>query len=515
MGIKANILSFLSRVRDRMSQESLRSSYRIAKNRLFGIPPSKRAFLVLGPESHGTHLVTDILLNAGCKGHAGNHVPWQPKSKVLNRGKKKPWEHKLPTDRQPWDKKLPTNEDPIVWRRSIPHGREWVNLTEMIRSLRGRGYLVKAVVVTRDAYAGLQSQLKWRHIKDMEQGKANIAQAYLHIFRHLLRSGALFTVVNYEALVRYPKAQDFLLEQLGLERSPRRWPVYDGNQKWYDHNLNEGLADFPEAWYPCRAGDQQSYFDRICEGYQKMSRQTVVFCGLARDVIDSLPMMMARVERLGKKFKDYKIVIYENDSADGTREMLLYWERINPKVKILSEQLNTRKWGPVQDLERTAQMAAYRNRYLQHIQDGEYAFDYLIVLDLDIPLGFSYDGIAHTFSYDGWDVVGSNGILVPPYGDPISNPLFYDAFAFRRKGEKSPMDFEAINALQFHRGEGLVPVQSSFGGLAIYHKRGILAGARYGGNDCEHVALHQWLHEHGFDQQFLNPSQIVLYSGDS
>ena len=77
------------------------------------------------------------------------------------------------------------------------------------------------------------------------------------------------------------------------------------------------------------------------------------------------------------------------------------------------------------------------------------------------------------------------------------------------------MDFDAVNALQFHRGEGLVPVQSSFGGLAIYHKRGILAGARYGGQDCEHVVLHQWLHEHGFDQQFLNPSQIVLYSGDS
>ncbi|MCB0565048.1 MAG: hypothetical protein KDD01_11790 [Phaeodactylibacter sp.] len=114
----------------------------------------------------------------------------------------------------------------------------------MIRSLKGRGYLVKVVVVTRDAYAGLQSQLKWRHIKDMEQGKANIAQAYFHIFRHLLRSGTLFTVVNYEALVQYPKAQDFLLEQLGLERPPRRWPVYDGNQKWYDYKLNEGRSRF-------------------------------------------------------------------------------------------------------------------------------------------------------------------------------------------------------------------------------------------------------------------------------
>nr|MBX2877818.1 hypothetical protein [Saprospiraceae bacterium] len=110
---------------------------------------------------------------------------------------------------------------------------------------------------------------------------------------------------------------------------------------------------------------------------------------------------------------------------------------------------------------------------------------------------------------------GSNGILVPPYGDPIPNPIFYDAFAFRPKGDDDPKSLEEINALQFQRGKELVPVKSVFGGLAIYRSAGILAGAEYGGEDCEHVMLHQWLRENGFDQQFLNPSQIVLYSGRS
>ena len=196
-------------------------------------------------------------------------------------------------------------------------------------------------------------------------------------------------------------------------------------------------------------------------------------------------------------------------------EMLQYWQKVNPKVELLSEQLNAQKWGQVQDLSRMAQMAAYRNRYLTHIREKQYNFDYLIVLDLDIPLGFSYDGIAHSFSHDNWDVMGSNGILVPPYGDPIPNPIFYDAFAFRMKGETLPENIETINALQFHRGEALVPVESVFGGLAIYRSAGILAGAQYGGQDCEHVVLHQWLNDHGFDRQFLNPSQIVLYSGRS
>jgi hypothetical protein len=38
------------------------------------------------------------------------------------------------------------------------------------------------------------------------------------------------------------------------------------------------------------------------------------------------------------------------------------------------------------------------------------------------------------------------------------------------------------------------------------------SGVRYGGDDCEHVVLHRQLRDRGFDRQFLNPSQIVLYS---
>ena len=515
MGLKDNILFILEgigKLKDRKSRKILARSIKV---RILQPKADKRAFLILGPESHGTHLVTDILLNAGCIGHAGNHVPWQPDNKELIRGVKKPWEYTFPTDLQPWDRQLPTTEDPIVWRRSIPHGKQWVDIEDMINILKERRYSVHVIVLSRDPFSAIQSQLKWRHVKDMEKGMANISRAYLHIFQHLLRSKTPYTLFNYESLASYPKAQDFLLEQIGLELPERRWPIYDGNRKWHDTKAEDTLADFPEGWYPCRPEEKGQYFDRVRIGYQKMAQQEVVICGLARDVMQALPRTIARIERLGEKFKDYKVVVFENDSTDGTREMLQYWQKVNPRVVLLSEQLNTKKWAPVQDLARMEQMAAYRNRYLKHIRDQQYDFDYLIVFDLDIPLGFSYDGIAHSFSHDNWDVMGANGILVPPYGDPIPNPIFYDAFAFRPKGENHSKGLEAINALQFQRGEELVPVESVFGGLAIYRSAGILAGARYGGHDCEHVVLHQWLHDHGFDQQFLNPSQIILYSGRS
>jgi|GEM_PF-373730 len=515
MGLKTNISSLIESIRRRISRESLQKQYRNARIRLLKPEADKRAFIILGPESHGTHLVTDILLNAGCVGHAGNHVPWQPNNKELIRGVKKPWEYTFPTDLQPWDRQLPTVEDPIVWRRSIPHGKQWIDISDMINVLKERHYAVHVIVVTRDPFSAIHSQLKWRHVKSIEKGKANVSRAYLHIFQHLSRSKTPYTLVNYESLASYPKAQDFLLEQIGLPLAERRWPIYDGNRKWHDLKPEDELADFPEGWYPCKAGDPREYFERIEKGYKRMEEQEVVICGLARDIMQALPRTIARIERLGEKFKDYKVVIFENDSTDGTREMLQYWEKVNPKVAVLSEELNAEKWGPVQDLERMAQMAAYRNRYLQHIRKQQYKFDYLIVFDLDIPLGFSYDGVAHSFGFDNWDVMGANGILVPPYGDPIPNPIFYDAFAFRPKGDKPAKSLKEINALQFQRGEELVPVGSVFGGLTIYRASGILAGAQYSGEDCEHVMLHQWLRENGFDRQFLNPSQIVLYSGRS
>ena len=509
MNLKDRILIHWRDLKDRMTVESLRNSILLAKASLRAEQADKRAFLVLGAESHGSHLATDILINAGCIGHAGNHVPWQPENKVLLRGVKKPWQFKFPTDIQPWDKVSPTVEDPIVWRRSIPHGKQWINISEMIRGLRAKGYEVKVIVVNRDSTSAIESQLKWRHVRTTEEGEANIQKAYLHIFRHLQKSAVDYVLVNYEALALYPQAQNRLLKQLGLNLPKRPWPVYDGNRKW--HNMPQiKEVDFPEAWYPCKH-DHSSYFERVERGFQVMKESTLVICGLARDVMHSLPVVMKKLDLLGSKFNDYKVVVIENDSNDGSLELLRHWEKINPKVVLISEKLGTPKWNSIPDPERMKQMASCRNRYLDHIRSMDFKFDYLLVFDLDISLGFSYDGLAHTFSHVDWDVVGSNGILVPPFGNPIPNPIFYDAFAFRAKS-LGELTTEEINALYFERGEEMIPVESCFGGLAIYKQEAIMSEASYGGEDCEHVVFHRNLATLGFDRQFLNPSQIVLYS---
>jgi hypothetical protein len=193
----------------------------------------KRAFLVLAPEGHGGHLATDLLVHAGCQGDSGGHVPWRPEARRLGPDDDKPWDHALPTDVQPWDRAPPTEQDPIVWRRSLPHGKAWVDLCGMIELLRARSYAVTALVVTRDRYCALQSQLKWHHVGDLATGEANVERAWRHIFGHLERARVPFVVASYEALVSYPQAQDRLLESLGLTPPAARLAVWDGNRKWY------------------------------------------------------------------------------------------------------------------------------------------------------------------------------------------------------------------------------------------------------------------------------------------
>ena len=132
----------------------------------------------------------------------------------------------------------------------------------------------------------------------------------------------------------------------------------------------------------------------------------------------------------------------------------------------------------------------------------------MLVADLDLAGGWSYDGIANSFGHDGWDAIGSNGLSFASLGD-VASYEYVDAFAYRAVGQTGPSS--AVHSLTFHRGEPLVNVWSCFGGLGVY-QADCFSAAAYAGHDCQHVALHHALRERGYDRLFLNPSQIVLYS---
>ena len=484
---------------------------------------SKRAFLVLAPESCGSHLVTDLLVAAGCHGASGGHVDWQPELTELGPEDERPWDSPVPTDQQPWDAALPTDQDPVVWRRSVPHAATWLELDALVDPLEARDYRVSAVVVTRHEEAAIRSQLKWQHARTADEARAHLARAYAEIFTQVTRRGLPFVVTSYEDLVGSRVARNDLLARLELEPPAEEPDVWDGNAKWLSTDASEPDASaqdetwvdtgFPQAWFPHPRLLDQEYTKRVRLGRERMARSRVIFGGLARDIETVLPSALARIDIAAEAFADHRVVIHENDSTDGTAALLHERTKQDPKLAVLSEVLGAPSWSSSREPARMNHMAACRNRVLSHALVHDPDFDFLIMLDLDLPRGFSYDGLAHAFGYEGWDWIGANGIAAPPFPEAVPDSIFWDAWAFRWPGDEQPRPFEEVNALRFAPGTPPVSVWSCFGGLAVYRMEALHSGARYSGDECEHVAFHRALRERGFPHGYLDPNLIVLYSG--
>lgn len=267
---------------------------------------------------------------------------------------------------------------------------------------------------------------------------------------------------------------------------------------------------FPEDAFPCSTVRSQIYRTRVTRGIRRMSQSRAVICGLCRDVRVHLPRFAARIARLGAMFRDHRVVLVENDSRDATPEFLQDWTKRDPRVDVISERFGVRKFPQNRDRDRTAWLAQCRNRYLDQIAARYAEFEYLIVVDTDLAGGWSYEGIANTFGHGDWDAVGSYG-LVESNSGTLGTWLQYDSWAFRSFGHPAAHPSHPVNSMLLERGQEMLRVDSCFGGLAVYHLPAILA-ARYGGEDCEHVVLHQRMLGQGAGRIYLNPSQVTLYS---
>ncbi len=269
-------------------------------------------------------------------------------------------------------------------------------------------------------------------------------------------------------------------------------------------------ASFPEVDFPAAPEFNAEYQWRVASGRQRMSATTAVIGGLARDVAGVLPMTIARIEQIGAMFADYRVVIYENDSRDNTPRLLTDWAARNSRVHVTIE----RRGDPVNPnarcLKRAERMAHYRNQCLEAIRARFADFNHAIIVDTDLADGWSLDGLANTFGHDDWDFVGSNGLILKRVRWRINVTMQYDAWAFRSDELFTPFTTKQVNMMSWRRGEPLVPVTCSFGGLGVYRMPAYLAG-QYAGHDVDHVTHQQVARPRGFTRTFLNPSQIALY----
>lgn len=252
-----------------------------------------------------------------------------------------------------------------------------------------------------------------------------------------------------------------------------------------------------------------SFRATVLRGRQVMANSRIVLCGLARNVTAVLPLTRERLEQTGRMFGDYRIFLYENDSTDNTPRQLADWAAANERVTFISERRGRRQHASVRCRDRAADMADYRNRCQQEVADCWSDFDYACVVDTDLPGGWSYDGLAHSFGSQPWDFVGAYGVIQRRRHLTLRS-LHYDVWAFRKYGDYAPLDGRVGNALSWSRGEPLVPVYSCFGGIGVYRMPAWLS-ASYAGDDCEHVTLHRAMRAAGYGRQYLNPSQLAWY----
>lgn len=276
--------------------------------------------------------------------------------------------------------------------------------------------------------------------------------------------------------------------------------------------IHEILTRFPESLYPANSND---YIKSIIRGYNACNKKSVLIIGLARDLGKTCPYTISRINRIGSMFRDYRVVILENDSVDNTANRLRREAKRNSRWVVVNRTLNTERHEQTKTINRAMRMAQYRNLLME--LSAPYKQEYVIVLDTDLEGGYSYDGIAHTFSLPKWDMIGSNGLTYDFHAGKHRR-LFYDSWAFRRLGAISAHKDSDINLLRLDRGEPLMPVKSCFGGLGIYRSDVYFCGAKYGHinelgePECDHVTLHTELHSMGFKNIYLNPSLITLYA---
>lgn len=97
---------------------------------------------------------------------------------------------------------------------------------------------------------------------------------------------------------------------------------------WYE-------GDFPEDHFRPSMVNQKRFSAKVSTGYKTMSRSRIVITGLARDISKNVGKNIDRLVRIGSKFFEYQILIFENDSSDDTRTIIKQKGKRNPNIKLI------------------------------------------------------------------------------------------------------------------------------------------------------------------------------------
>lgn len=282
--------------------------------------------------------------------------------------------------------------------------------------------------------------------------------------------------------------------------------------------------------------------------FTNITKGRIILCGLVRDSKTNVLGCLKSLQKIGRNFDDYRIIIVENNSIDGTDKICKNFASNDDKVMLFSKDIKFDSILPQHpdpkieheyafSTRRYEKMAYLRNLYMDEISKlGWYnKDDYVIVADLDlkeIPVKDIMNGFSKLKNND-WNLVCANGIISGPcekknnikrWGKDSShfcsfkkgekNYVYYDSLALILPGEKFVLsksyikdekerelfnkqfkkkleehEFKAWNIFKSPTDKP-VEVDSCFGGLSIY-KSSAIKNIRYSGKQCEHVEFNK------------------------
>lgn len=216
---------------------------------------------------------------------------------------------------------------------------------------------------------------------------------------------------------------------------------------------------------------------------------TIVFGILARDCKASLQCNMVRVEEIGRAFKDYHVVVYENDSKDGTAEMLQEWATQNEHVVAICEtthqttipKKSVKLPYPEKSVYRIRKMVRFRNRVLDEVR-SRFEPDLFCFIDIDVE-HFSAKDVIEAIRQvpDDWGALFASGHFLyrRPDGTDKVPHFQYDSYAFVPDGVDPMTTGKWVVSRKYHyvtswyfntllRGRDYLPCRSAFNGIGIY-----------------------------------------------
>jgi hypothetical protein len=271
------------------------------------------------------------------------------------------------------------------------------------------------------------------------------------------------------------------------------------------------------------------YVNSVHESVRACATERVIFVGLCQDHGKELiEYWLPFVEAIGQYCKDYRILILENDSKDGTRKRLLQETMRNPKILILCDdesplnkpecKIGLRSIQKKEDKEndlpnRLHIMAQLRDTYMRRIARKWSKYDRMVVIDWDLMGELSVEGFFHamgvvrTGEVDAvavnsmhWDKKQKKYRIFDTF-PLLSHKLRCDALFHKKTQMDTEIDTQYRDRLAC-RQKDLMMVESAFGGICIYNLQRVMeTSSRYfiPENErrcpiqCEHSTFHRYL----------------------